>query len=656
MSNLLQYTIQLRDQMSSVLNRLNGSTRTTNNTLNQLQRDTLNGSRAMREAGASANILRQKLEQLRGQREFIRTSDVQNIQRYNREMQLLERQISRVENTGGRGLVGGLTDALQSMPFGNVLTNPLFQAGVVGAKALSLGIQQDLQNTSFEVLLGSKEASQKMVADITKYGMETPYYKMGLGEDVKTLLGFGIAGEKVMPVLRSIGDLAMGDANKMHSLTLAFAQMSSTGKLQGQDLLQMINAGFNPLNEISKKTGKSIGQLKSEMEKGAISSKMVEDAFYSATSAGGQFHEMAKKQGETLGGKWAQFQDLINEKLLVLYQVLGPIATKGLEVANIFIEFASNGLGKMFTLIKEGNPWMWGLVTVLGAYVVGMGAAVAIQKIKTGWDFIASGALMTQVTTWWSLNAAMYANPVGLIIAGVIALIAVLGYLIYKVDGWGKAWEYTVQGATIIWDAFSTQAKSSFEILVNGFMIGINKIQQGWYQFKNAVGLGDSSENNAMLSSLDQQISDRKKTIERAQYDLNNASYKGAGKAFKKGFNSLSWNSDRSLGDVITGMKDKLGMGGSATGGGIAPPKTGLGTGQVETALGGNSGKKDAAKTNQATTTGGSKSNYITINLDALIKGLTINSENSDDSSNQLQNKTTDALLRVLAMATTAGA
>ena len=125
MSNLLQYTIQLRDQMSGVLNRLNGSTRTTNNTLNQLQRDTLNGSRAMREAGASANTLRQKLEQLRGQREFIRTSDIQNIQRYNREMQLLERQISRIENTGGRGMVDGLMDALKSAPFGEVLTNPL---------------------------------------------------------------------------------------------------------------------------------------------------------------------------------------------------------------------------------------------------------------------------------------------------------------------------------------------------------------------------------------------------------------------------------------------------------------------------------------------------------------------------------------------------
>lgn len=650
MSNLLQYTIQLRDQMSGVLNRINGTTRSANNTMNQLQRDALNGSRALRDMGASANSLRQKLEQLRGQREFINSNDLTTIRQYNREIQQLERQINRVENTGGRGLVSGFTNAVQSMPFGNVLVNPLFQAGIIGGQALRLGIQQDLQNTSFEVLLGSEEAAKKMVADITKYGMETPYDKMGLGEDVKTMLGFGIATEKVMPLLKAIGDLAMGDANKMHSLSLAFAQMSSAGKLNGQDLNQMINAGFNPLNEISKVTGKSIGQLKEEMEKGGVSAQMVEDAFMRATGAGGQFHNMAIKQGQTLGGQWAQFQDLVNEKLLVLYQVLGPIATKGLQVATIFIGFAEKGLGKMFSLIKEGNPWMWGLVTVIGAYAIGMGIASGIQAAKVALDGVTIAGLWGQVTAWWSLNAAMYANPVGLIIAGIIALIAVIGYVVYKTDGWGKMWQYTVQGATIIWNAFSTQAKASFDILVNGIMIGINKIQQGWYQFKNAVGLGDSGENNAILGNLDQQIEQRKQTIAQANKDLSNASYKGAGDAFSNAANSLSWNSERTLGGLIGDTKSKLG---------IADVKSGLGTGAglgggVDTTLGQGKGKQTAAKTNSATTTGGQKSNYITINLDALIKGLQITTQSDEDSANQIQNQTTDALLRVLSMATTA--
>ena len=77
----------------------------------------------------------------------------------------------------------------------------------------------------------------------------------------------------------------MGNNSRFQLLSLAFSQMSATGRLMGQDLNQMINAGFNPLQEIAKKTGKSIGELKDEMGKGAISAKMVEDAMASATGA-----------------------------------------------------------------------------------------------------------------------------------------------------------------------------------------------------------------------------------------------------------------------------------------------------------------------------------------------------------------------------------
>jgi tape measure domain-containing protein len=60
----------------------------------------------------------------------------------------------------------------------------------------------------------------------------------------------------------------MGNKEWFNAMSLAFAQMYTTGKLQGQDLLQMINAGFNPLIAISEKTGKSVKQLKEEMSKG----------------------------------------------------------------------------------------------------------------------------------------------------------------------------------------------------------------------------------------------------------------------------------------------------------------------------------------------------------------------------------------------------
>lgn len=92
------------------------------------------------------------------------------------------------------------------------------------------------------------------------------------------MLGFGIESDKVMGYLKALGDISMGDSERFQSLALAFSQMSATGKLMGQDLLQMINAGFNPLKVISEETGKSIGELKDEMSQGKISAEMVQKA------------------------------------------------------------------------------------------------------------------------------------------------------------------------------------------------------------------------------------------------------------------------------------------------------------------------------------------------------------------------------------------
>ncbi|HRO76508.1 MAG TPA: tape measure protein, partial [Crocinitomicaceae bacterium] len=124
--------------------------------------------------------------------------------------------------------------------------------GVLAGKAIKLGIEDEMQRTSFEVMLGGKKAAENIVNDIADYAAKTPYEKLGLGKAAQTMLGFGIAQEKIMPNLKMLGDVAMGDAQKLESLSLAFAQISSAGKLQGQDLMQLINAGFNPLAEISK--------------------------------------------------------------------------------------------------------------------------------------------------------------------------------------------------------------------------------------------------------------------------------------------------------------------------------------------------------------------------------------------------------------------
>ena len=212
----------------------------------------------------------------------------------------------------------GFTTAFKKM--GDVAKNAAKAIGtsitaVVGALGVGakVGVQYNAQMEqfyeSFKTMLGSADAATKMVADLKKFAADTPFEMPDIAKGTQTLLAFGISADKVMPTIKMLGDVSLGNKDRFDSLTLAFAQMSSTGKLMGQDLLQMINAGFNPLNEISKMTGKSIGQLKDEMAKGKITTDMVTEAFQHATQEGGQFFNAMEAQSKTLSGQWDNLQD-----------------------------------------------------------------------------------------------------------------------------------------------------------------------------------------------------------------------------------------------------------------------------------------------------------------------------------------------------------
>lgn len=203
----------------------------------------------------------------------------------------------------------------RSFSLGTMLTRVLGPLALGAAltfgtmKASSLAREMEQASISFEVFLGSAKKAGTMIGSITEMANVTPFTRTELMDSAKMMLNFGIAQDKIMPHLQMLGDISGGNASKMHLMTLAFSQMSAAGRLMGQDLLQMINAGFNPLQEISTKTGISMGKLKKLMEDGAISTNMVEAAFKSATSAGGRYFGMMDKQSQTFEGRLSTLKD-----------------------------------------------------------------------------------------------------------------------------------------------------------------------------------------------------------------------------------------------------------------------------------------------------------------------------------------------------------
>lgn len=201
-------------------------------------------------------------------------------------------------------------------------------AGVGAAAGLKsvvdLSTKAEQAAISFEVLTGSAGKAEKMIKELRDLGASTPLNFAGLQENAKVMLGFGIAVENILPDLRTLGDITGGDAFKMERLTLAFSQSAAAGRLMGQDLLQMVNAGFNPLQIISEKTGVSMSDLRKKMEEGAISFEQVRQAFKDATSDGGRFFQMLERQSNTTAGKIGIAVDSVQKLATQIGNVLAP--------------------------------------------------------------------------------------------------------------------------------------------------------------------------------------------------------------------------------------------------------------------------------------------------------------------------------------------
>lgn len=273
---------------------------------------------------------------------------------------------------------------------------------------------------SFETLLGSKDKADELFGAIREFAVNTPMTMNSLASGAQTLLGFGIEAEKVMPILQQIGDISMGDAQKFNSLTLAFAQASSAGKLAGQDFLQMVNAGFNPLNEMAKMTGKSISQLKKEMEEGQISTAMLESAFEHATAEGGMFHGMLEKQSQGIQGALSNLQGAWDD-------MLNDIGSKQ---QSVFVD----GVNLLTDIIKNYEPFLNAILSVAAAYGAYKAALMAVwvvekaralaENIQLIMMFRKELGLLTAAQQAFNITA--WANPYVLLAAAIVGVCAAL--------------------------------------------------------------------------------------------------------------------------------------------------------------------------------------------------------------------------------------
>lgn len=310
--------------------------------------------------------------------------------------------------------------------------------------------------TNFKVMLGSEEAAATKLSEIRKMAASTPFSLDDLTSGTQTLLQFGIAADDTTGVLQRLGDISLGNAEKLQTLTRAYGKMSSAQKVTLENVNMMIDAGFNPLNQICDATGESMSDLYKRISDGKVSFSELEAAVEAATSQGGQFYNGMLEASQTFSGRMSTLKDnvsaLTGELTSGLFAALGELVVKLNEVVVSFLDS-----DEKMAQLKETIGIATAVVAAAGAAFAGYKATIAATTVVTTAQKLAVTALNTAnlqaaagagifKVAMAALNSVVAANPIGLAVAAFAALTAGLITAYKSSETFRSGWNTCMNG------------------------------------------------------------------------------------------------------------------------------------------------------------------------------------------------------------------
>ena len=231
---------------------------------------------------------------------------IKSMEKLDKNAEKVDKQSNKLSGTFSKvGSVGAKAFSATAIAVGGVASALV---GLIGYGA-KFNAEIEQYQTSFEVMTGSAEEASKLVEDLKKMGAETPFELSDLAETTQLLMNYGFEAEEAKDRLKMLGDISQGSAEKMNRIAMAYGQMSSAGKVQLEDIKQMIEAGFNPLTEISETTGESMASLYDRISKGTLSIDEITASMQRSTAEGGKYFQSMEKQSKTVNGQISTLQD-----------------------------------------------------------------------------------------------------------------------------------------------------------------------------------------------------------------------------------------------------------------------------------------------------------------------------------------------------------
>lgn len=365
---------------------------------------------------------------------------------------LASQAISKIVD-GFKGLVSGAVDYQKSMEY---------------------------YTTSFTVMTGSADKASETVKKLADIGATTPFDMPQLADATSLLMNFGFSADDAVDSMMMLGDISQGNADKLNSIARAYGKMNSAQKVTLEDINMMIDAGFNPLQEISEKTGESMKSLYDRISKGTMSVDEITESMKRSTSEGGKYFQSMDAQSQTLDGRLSTLSDTVNSKL---GEALQPILQKAADewIPNVtnaidnmdidsvvsVIKDLVSAAGDLFGYIMDNGDTVinvikgigvalltWkvisminGLVTAIQTFqAVALGVASMVNGLVAGiqaFKVANEGASVAQAL----LNMVMNANPIMLVVTLIAGLIAAIVTLWTTNEGFRNA-------VINVWNAF----------------------------------------------------------------------------------------------------------------------------------------------------------------------------------------------------------
>lgn len=321
--------------------------------------------------------------------------------------------------------------------------------------------------TSFEVMTGSAEKAAEVVDELKDIAASTPFEMPELAETTQLLMNYGFTADDALDKMTMLGDISQGSADKMNRIATAYGQMSSAGKVSLEDVKQMIEAGFNPLQEISESTGESMESLYDRISAGTISVDEITASMQRSTSEGGRYFQSMEKQSQTFSGQMSTLKDNVqgllgNVTSGIFEKLAQDVLPKINEVlTTVNTAFEEGGFQGVLDAIGEMSPVLDGVITKIQSFstflqnlgispaaFAGIVAAIgpAITVVGTlvrgiGGISTAISGISTAVSGLGGIKGIFTAltGPVGLTVTAIMGLVAAFSYLMATNDGFRES-------------------------------------------------------------------------------------------------------------------------------------------------------------------------------------------------------------------------